>query len=145
MKSFSVVLQWEIFFAQVCTILALNLFDIFRLSRCVLLPERWKPLTRAAGLFELWSLLALKSNYSVFLKYICPEKKLMFLFIVFFNLSRRNSLELIGTTPVWSERGDRNLRWVNGGLFNIGDDNEIRILSSYLLIKMAIYLKLYTL
>lgn len=134
MKSFSVVLQWEIFFAQVCTILTLNLFDIFRLSRCVLLPERWKPLTRAACLFELWSLLTLKSNYSVFLKYICPEKKLMFLFIVFFNLRRRNSLEsLCGAKEEieiydelmaiqhWRWQRDKNFKFIsvdkNGNIF----------------------------
>ena len=57
MKRFSEGLRKN--FCESCKIPALNLFDISRSSRCVLLLERRKLLTRAAGSYELWSLFAL--------------------------------------------------------------------------------------
>ena len=45
-------------FVHACKILAFNLFDISCSSRCLLLPKCCKPLPRAAGSYELWSLLA---------------------------------------------------------------------------------------
>ena len=57
MKRFSERLR--IIFAQVCSILALNLSDKSCSSRRVLLPESPKPLPHAAGSYELSTPLAL--------------------------------------------------------------------------------------
>ena len=111
-------------------------------------PGKLKPLPRAAGLYELCSLLAL----AVIVECTCilriylslKIKKLMFIFIVFFwrteNGLRRRWIHLYITRWTKDEiEIHKEFKW----LYNTGNRNKIRILISQLLIKMvAIYLTL---
>lgn len=111
-----------------CKIPAPNLFDVSS-SRCVLFSEGWKPLPRSASSYDLCSLL----EESILEIHLSREKANVSLYCLLFNKGEEMSIgeDGIHRVDLANEARDR-LKFTRSSwcLFNIGDDNEIRILIS---------------